>query len=300
MFSTLLPRFASPALAAVAFSLLAITCAPVDPPTASPPTATRPATTQVSFKVYPDSPSAETVVIDLVRLRAGKVTLTDAKGRQAEHAIKPIWMGKYETTWGEFYAFARGWDLTDAERRERKYRDRLNRPEHPPDAGWGIVGFPANNITLSSAKKYCEWLSAKTGKRFRLPTEAEWEYACRAGGPVVKLEKNPAKPQLDALKEVAWFADNSEDQAHEVGKKKPNAWGLYDMLGNVAEHVIMPDGAETIAGGSWKDEAEDVHGAAREARHANWWKRDPQFPHDPDWYDFGSAHYIGFRVVMEE
>ena len=97
------------------------------------------------------------------------------------------------------------------------------------DRGFGRNGFPAGSIHHNEAQKYVKWLSKKTGKKYRLPTEAEWTYFARAG----------AEPVTD-LKEVAWFWDNSDDKTHKVGGKSPNGWGLHDMLGNVMEFVTIP------------------------------------------------------------
>jgi formylglycine-generating enzyme required for sulfatase activity len=142
------------------------------------------------------------------------------------------------------------------------------------------------------AKRYCEWLSQQTKHKYRLPTEAEWEYACRAGGPPVKAD--PAE-----LKKLAWYEDNSGDQSHPVGEKAPNPWGLYDMLGNVAEWVTMLDGREAVAGGSWQDEAENIHSGAREFYdNKKWQKTDPQKPQGSSWLSDGG--HVGFRVVRED
>ena len=164
----------------------------------------------------------------------------------------------------------------------------MTRPT-PPYAdetfGFGRNGQPAICITHHAAMEYCRWLSAKTGKIYRLPTEAEWEYACRAGTKTAySWGDDPAK-----LDEYAWYVNNAE-KPMKVGKKKPNPWGLYDMHGNVAEWcldhyvpdaykriptdkptlgpVILPDAKEysyVARGGSWDDDAGQApqRGAAR-------------------------------------
>jgi formylglycine-generating enzyme required for sulfatase activity len=180
--------------------------------------------------------------------------------------------------------------------------------------GMGKKSYPAICMTQLAARTFCQWLSAKTGRYYRLPTEAEWEYACRAGtSTAYSFGDEP-----DQLDDYAWYYDNSDEKYHPVGKKKPNAWGLHDMHGNVAEWVLdqhLPDfyargGKETVEnplaiptteymrvvrGGSWDDDAPLLRSAARVKSTPEWKKQDPQIPQSI-WYLTDALH-VGFRVV---
>lgn len=137
----------------------------------------------------------------------------------------------------------------------------------PTDNGWGRGRRPVVDVSWQDANNYCDWLSMVTGRPYRLPTEAEWEYGCRAGTETVYFFGNDAR----SLHEYAWYADNAGNTTHPVGQKKANAWGLYDLYGNVWEWCAdsykkdyytelpmnNPAGAEqggvgrVLRGGSW-------------------------------------------------
>jgi formylglycine-generating enzyme required for sulfatase activity len=233
-------------------------------------------------------------------------------------------MGKCEVTWNEYEIWTFSLDiqrrnLNNIEPTERdKLADAVTRPTKPytdMTFGMGKEGYPAICMTQWAAKKYCEWLSAKTGHYYRLPTEAEWEYAARAGTTTAySFGDDPAQ-----LGEYAWYFENSEDAYHPVGKKKPNPWGLYDMHGNVAEWCLdrydvsfyttlgrdkpavnpynPPKGPypHVVRGGSWDDDAVRLRSAARRGSDKSWKVQDPQIPQSI-WY-FTDALFVGFRVV---
>ncbi len=239
--------------------------------------------------------------------------------------IRPFWMGKTEVTWDEYDQY---WKTMNPAKEDEEFAkaglakspaDALTRPT-PPYAdetfGLGREGYPVISITHHAAMQYCRWLAMKTGKPYRLPTEAEWEYACRAGAKTAYSFADNAV----ALEDYAWFAKNSEEQPHPVGKKKPNPWGLYDMHGNVAEWCLdsyKPDAYKAFSltqptlgpvnmptadrfpdvarGGSWADGPEKCRSAARRASDKTWIKLDPQRPQSIWWLT--SAEFVGFRVV---
>lgn len=221
--------------------------------------------------------------------------------------LKSFWIGKVEATWDEYDVYmyrldeegrggseAQGSGGTEPEG-EPTTADAVARPTKPygaPDLGFGHQGYAALHITYYAAQHYCKWLSLKTGKQYRLPTEAEWEYACRAG-------VLPAGPiEDDALLEgMAWYADNAEDQTHPVGTKEPNAWGIHDMLGNTGEWCQGAGKKPVVRGGSYLDGAQEVHPAARKLETPDWTMSDPQIPKSKWW--LADAPFAGFRVVCE-
>jgi len=174
---------------------------------------------------------------------------------------------------------------------------------------------PAIGMTWHNAMTFCKWLSKKTGKQYRLPTEAEWEYACRAGSTnAFYFGSDPRK-----LKEYAWYIDSSDGETCAVGKKKPNAWGLYDMLGNVREWVsdyysptayqeaakknpaVNPKGPKegevhVARGGDYYSQAKELRCAARSFEQPFWRDGDPQIPKSRWWLP--EMDIIGFRVAV--
>jgi len=165
------------------------------------------------------------------------------EGPQHEVEVKAFSIGKYEVTFEEY-------DLFCEATGEKK----------PDDNGWGRGNRPVINVSWNDAVAYCEWLSEQTGEHYRLPTEAEWEYACRAGTQT-RYSFGDDESQLG---DYAWFDNNSDNQTHPVGEKLPNPWGLYDMHGNVWE-LTCPgkDGPCVLRGGSWSADPRWVRGAAR-------------------------------------
>lgn len=226
--------------------------------------------------------------------------------------LSPFWMGAYEVTFDEFNLF-----FNDISLSQNIPTDAVTRPSSPyidMTLGMGKEGgFPANSMQQFGALMYCKWLYQKTGVFFRLPTEAEWEYACRAGTTTVY----PFGDDASKLDEYAWYAGNSENKYHKVGQKKPNAWGLYDMLGNVGEWVLdqyqadyyttltdkmvdpirQPDAKHprTVKGGVYNDEAKNLRSANRLMSDKVWNRRDPQIPKSKWWN--ADAPFVGFRIV---
>lgn len=274
-----------------------------------------------SFKKYEQSIPGSDIRFALVPVPAGSFQMGSAAGQagaetdeQPQHKVElaAFWMGAYEVTYDEFSVF-----LNDISLSQNITTDAVTRPSSPyidMTLGMGKAGgFPANSMQQYGAVMYCKWLYTKTGIFFRLPTEAEWEYACRAGSTTVY----PFGDNAGVLGEYAWYSKNSENRYHKVGQKKPNAWGLYDMLGNVGEWVLdqyqadyyssLPGSAaqplrepstrhpRTVRGGSYRDEASVLRSADRLMSDLVWNRRDPQIPKSRWWN--ADAPFVGFRIV---
>ncbi len=246
-------------------------------------------------KVFVQEIPNTTVKFELVFVPGGEFVFADPTkgGQRRKVTINGFWLGRTEVTWDEYDVFLYKLDLTDEEEENTDAYSRPSRPYGAPDMGWGHHGYPAINIHYQAAEQYCRWLSHKTGKKFRLPTEIEWEYACRAGA----WEAAPFKDRA-LLDRLAWFVDNSGKKTHPAGQKQPNPWGLYDMLGNVAEWCQGVDGKPVVRGGSFKDPFEKVHPGAREPFSPDWQASDPQQPKSKWWLT--DAPFVGFRVLCED
>lgn len=280
-------------------------------------------------------PKAEDAPLKLVPIPGGEFQF----GGKKKVKIAPFWMAETEITWKLYDPFwqndpelknPRNKDgtldldndryttdqadlkktpLVDAvSQPTTQYHDMFVRGEfkHAPN-------YPAMDMTNHAAAKFCQWLSAQTGHFYRLPTEAEWEYACRAGTTTAYSFGDDASK----LGEYAWFVDNGEFTYQEVGKKKPNPWGLHDMHGNVAEWTIdgfaedtiekLKEGVQgpwtfptkryprVIKGGSADDDAELLQSSARRASDSSMKRQDPQVPKSV-WYHT-DGQFVGFRVI---
>lgn len=299
------------------------------------------------MKAYSEKvPQAGNATFDLIPVPGGEFTIgspASEAGRKADEgpqvkvALDPFWIGKCEMTWDIYRAFMengkarnkdgtlnRDSDLKTPEPPEAKdgetVVDVVSQPTPPYmpmhfDMGDGYgAGWPAIAMTHHAASKFCEWLTAQTGHYYRLPTEAEWEYACRAGTTTAySFGDDPAQ-----LGDYAWFMDNADYTYQKVGQKKPNPWGIHDMHGNVSELCLdayLPDayakweaGAKNpwhqavnryphvTRGGHFFDGGpETLRSAARVPTDKSWKNIDPQIPKSL-WY-FTDCRNVGFRVV---
>jgi formylglycine-generating enzyme required for sulfatase activity len=243
----------------------------------------------------------------------------DDEGPGPEVGIGAFWMSSREITWDLYDAFRLSSDVGQpaAAGGPPEGVDAVTRPTRPygdESFGFGKEERPAIAMTHHGAMEFTRWLSRETGRAYRLATEAEWEYACLAGG------EGPWSEGIDAeaLPRHAWFAPNSDFRTQPVGEREPDAWGLHDIHGNVAEWVLdryepdawslIEEGAErpvvlpgderyphVVKGGSWDDEALDLRCAARRPSRSAWSRRDPQIPQSIWWHT--DATFVGFRVV---
>jgi len=252
--------------------------------------------------------------------------------------LSRFWMGKAEVSWDEYLEFFKA--TASQGRKEavvnQPVTDAITGPTPPwgaPDQGWGKGTRPAITMSWKAANTYCMWLSRKTGKKYRLPTEAEWEYACRGGSrDPYFFAGSPKKfssagmmnklfgPDTTVINSYVVYKVNSQARTKAPEMVKANPFGLKNMLGNVAEFcsdfyalnsykaasgelLNNPTGPESgqehvIRGGSFKSDAKDTRSAARDfTRTTAWLMTDPQMPKSVWWYS--DSNDVGFRIVCE-
>lgn len=302
-----------------------------------------------SFENFTERIPGTSVKFDMVAINGGNFLMGSPEnedfrkpdeGPQHEVRVRNFFFGKTEVSWDEFIAF---YTETASEGRPEEKAKTMKKaitadaitgatpPYGPPDQGWGMGKRPAITMTHHAAEVYCQWLSLKTGKKYRLPTEAEWEYACRAGttgpnflnlGPEYFEKggflKNLFRKALPVnIDSYINYAGNSPGMTSEPEGMEANPFGLVNILGNVAEFcsdwydpaAYAKSGSENptgpssgkehvIRGGSFKSEARDMRSAARDhTRTKDWLLTDPQMPKSIWWYS--DCNFVGFRVVCE-
>ena len=304
-----------------------------------------------SFEDFTETVPGTTAAIRMVAVPGGEFMMGSSpkeafhkadEGPQKKVKVSPFFMGEVEVTWNQFWAF---YNETMSEGRtppEKIYAnnnrpdvDAVSGPTPPfgfPDQGWGMGERPAITITHYSASTFCQWLSLKTGRHYRLPTEAEWEYAARGGTDTPYFfEGNPKKYSEDGfwskfkgadtttIASYVVYSGNSTGKTQDGRFVKANPFGLKNMLGNVMEYcsdwyaddayskiadgATDPKGPESgeehvVRGGSYADDASQVRCSSRgHTEHDKWLRTDPQNPKSIWWYS--DIKGIGFRVVCD-
>ena len=310
------------------------------------------ATPVTEFKNYKERVPKSSVSFNMIAIPGGKFKMGSPEdepfrksneGPVKEVELSPFFMAEIEVTWDEYMTFyvqtAAEGRSTDTEGLRNKIAagtDAISGATPPygqPDQGWGMGQRPAISFSYHAAETYCKWLSAVTGKTYRLPTEAEWEYACRAGaegpyffpGDPEKYEKRGFRAKISkndttVINTYIIYKGNSPSKTQTPDRVKPNPFGLRNMAGNVAEFcsdwyaedtyskypggvVKNPkgpsDGEEhVVRGGSYLSTADLLRSAARDyTRTEAWLRTDPQMPKSIWWYS--DCFNVGFRVVCE-
>jgi sulfatase modifying factor 1 len=304
------------------------------------------------FKSFREMIPGSSVSFNMIAVPGGKFNIGSSEkepfrkpdeGPVKEVEISQFFMAEIEVSWDEYMAFykqtsgqGRSSDTEEIIKKRTANVDAISGATPPygqPDQGWGMGQRPVISASFHAAETYCKWLSSVTGKRYRLPTEAEWEYACRAGtetpyffpGDPLRFEKRGFRARISkndttVINSFVVYKENSLSKTQLPDRVRSNPFGLKNMLGNVAEfcsdwyqtdayarytdeNIKDPKGPENgeehvIRGGTFNDMAGKLRSSARDhTRNDDWLKTDPQMPKSIWWYS--DCFNVGFRVVCE-
>lgn len=286
------------------------------------------AATVSDFSDFKESIPGTSVSFDMVAIELGESNSVLDKGK--ENIKKGFFIGRHEVSWNEYRAFlceteSEGRIVEKIKIDESGDVDAITGATPPfgdPSQGWGMGQRPAITMTWHAAQTYCRWLSLKTGKRYRLPTKAEWLFACGVesgdefffGGVASDYQAEGLwgrifKTTSDRIDQYVVWSGNSDGKTHLPDIMKPNSFGLINMLGNVKEfcsdEYVLEDSdihsgvcEHVVMGGSFKSGVKDLRwGGADRTRHEKWMRTDPQVPKSIWWYS--DCNDVGFRVVCE-
>lgn len=274
---------------------------------------------QSDFEAYTQNIDGTELSLDMVPVPGGEFIMGNNDGEQDESPevrvkVSPFWMSTYEVTWDLFepFMFKEFEIIKSIGNHVPADVDAVTRPTKPyvdMSFNMGKTRKPAIAMTHYAAIQYCKWLYVRTGVFYRLPTEAEWEFAAKEGYKDIDLSN---------LEDYAWFDDNSDGEYQEVGQKIPNKFGIYDMLGNISEWVYDEYDPEfykkhvdeiavdpvneanklypnSVRGGNFMSFDDELSPTTREYSEPAWKDLDPQIPKS-DWW-LTSAPFVGIRLV---
>lgn len=238
-----------------------------------------------SQQIAVDSLPGQRLTWEMVRVPAGDVRLT-VDGVTSAVTVDSFWIARTELPWELYDVYALRLDVPRA---DRARVDAVSRPSNPygaPDRGFGHRGYPAISVTHSAAVAFAAWLSERTGHRYAVASDAQWQRAADLAFAGIPASEYAAH---------TWFADNAEASTHALAQRRPDALGLFDLLGNAAEWVTGTDGTPWLRGGSYQTPAAALAPGLRERQVPSWNQTDPQDPKSRWWLSDGP--FAGFRLV---
>lgn len=242
------------------------------------------------LKAYSEKLPKSTIEIKMVPIPGGKVKVGDKTVD-----VAPFYMCTTETPWEVFDQYLLSGEPSKPYDQTAFGPDVIARPSYSyilPDLGWGHEGYPVINVSSTTVEMFFRWLRATTKKKYRLPTEAEWQLACQGGADA------DFKISAEDLDKAAWHKGNSSNMTHPVGEKAASKLGLFDILGNVGEWATDADGKPVLCGGDFLSEADKQNSTLRRRYQPSWQETDPQLPKSRWW--LADAPFAGFRIVCEK